>query len=330
MKWMRIVAILFVLGIVWLIVRQVARVVYFEEREQLAQQIETAQGALSTIRTAYREQYPPVRDDLDAIVEYTLGPSGEIVEAELRARLNQMVAAIGIVGPSVSTGRNAAQSSPARRRMRRDNPLKDTPDFVEQQATVTGLGTFEQAMRLVDAIERAPWIKRIDSIDLDPKQSPEQLSISVRLTTIYVPGRAPDADSAAPLGAPSQYARVASFVGARPFELPAALVQDTTPAPPEVLTQDTDPVTPAAPAFAYSDWRITGVVQGTQGMEVWLLHARSSKSRTLAVGDSIGPAKFEAATDEEAEFSIGDARFMIRVGSTLNDRVALEPGRDSI
>jgi len=63
--------------------------------------------------------------------------------------------------------------------------LRDEVDFVELPAVVSGQGNYEQALRLISSIENEPWIKRIDSIKMDPKDNGGKFDFSLRLTTLF-------------------------------------------------------------------------------------------------------------------------------------------------
>ena len=60
----------------------------------------------------------------------------------------------------------------------------------ELNGWITAQGTFPQIVELIDAVAAEPWAKRIDQIKIDPKDNGERFGISIRLSTLFIPGRA--------------------------------------------------------------------------------------------------------------------------------------------
>jgi len=320
-----------ILGIIALLVvaffgKQAVDALYFDARTELSSDIERYHGILDQFREERRDKYPPIEADLSEIVDRTFGHDRETVEAGLRARLNRLAEQCQLAESAVATGRHAVEESPAKRAMPR-NPKRDHPDFAELEATISGTATLETSVRLIDAIENEPWIKRIDSISLDPRQGGSAFDVTVRLTTIYLPGRKPDPARVFPTYSGEEFGRMLAFVNANPFVKPerAVAVARESPSPPQPV-----PAPVPAPTFPYENWRITGVVHGSSGWEVWLLNAATQQSEALSIGQSVGDAVLVSASDEEAVFELGESRFLIRVGSTLGERMPVESGQESL
>lgn len=294
------------------VIRVIARKVYLDPRAALLKAIERDQKNLDGIGRARRAQVE-IREKLQAIADQTMGATVEVVAVELRARLNRITEEIKLAGAAVSTGRPAAVAMPyeAKRELR-GNPYKEEPDFGQLTGTVTGRGTLEQVMRLIHRVESEPWKKRIHSLAIDPDDTGEQFHVTLRLTTLFLPGYEPDQAAAPPPmidgAALEQYIAFASY---NPFRVPA---------PRPVPTQE-----PAEPAYDYGEWRITMVADGGRGREVWLLDQSEDppRSKTLLVGERLREIELVAVSYDGVEFRLGDEHFRVSIGSTLAERTPL-------
>ena len=180
-------------------------------------------------------------------------------------------------------------------------------DFVEVEASVSGVGSLEAAMRLVHRIEAEPWMKRVVQVRLQPRDNGERFVVTIRLVTLYLPGRTParPLETVADLGG---FERYQLLVRRNPFRLAV-----------EPLTTPRQPAAPP-PAAEQRKWVLTGVVSGPDGMEVWLLHAESGQSRRLLVGQSIEGVRLVSAAGDTAKFMFGEDRFTVPVGGPLRRR----------
>ncbi len=240
-----------------------------------------------------------VRTALQAYADRTLGGDLEAVDHGLRTRLNRIGEEVGLAKLSVATGRVRSMESPARslRPFRAHRELREELDFVEVEALVSGEGSLEAAMRLVHRIEAEPWIKRVVQVRLQPRDNGERFVVTIRLVTLYLPGRTPARrlETVADLGGFERYQLLAR---SNPFQLAAKLA-------------------PASPMPAEQQWVLTGVVSGPDGVEVWLLHAESGLSQRLTVGPSIEGVRLVSAAGDTAEFKFGEDRFTVPVGRPL-------------
>ena len=193
--------------------------------------------------------------------------------------------------------------------------LRDEPDFVELEGWITASGSFEQVLRLIDGIEQESWIKRIDQLKIDPADNGSLFDVTVRLTTLFVPGREPN-EAGAVAATPSDFGRYAALLAANPFRLPPR-------APPPPPPPDPQPMTdrpPTVVAFGYNQWVLTGTAFGPQGSEAWILNAQTRESRRLGAGEGIHDLILVSTNADTAEFRVGQEHFTIRVGQNLGDR----------
>ena len=308
-----IVVLLAVVGGVWLGYTKVVQRLYLEPRQAAISKINAASAKLQEYRTNLKD-HPRVLSEVRAFADRTLGGDLETVDHRLRTRLSRLVEHAALKNPAVGTiGAAKAKDSPAKALFTGGNrPLRDEIDFCELEGWVSGTGTLTEALTLIDSIQAEPWIKRIDHLGLDPRDNGERFTVTVRLTTLFVPGRAPKTE----LGPPSPTAMTArseALVRFNPFRVPMAAVE---------VAQ-----TPAAPlpeVSGYEQWAVTGVAQSTAGIEVWLLNSQTRESRRLAVGERLDDLVLLAARGERAVFSQGDEKFIVWVGRNLSDRTPLK------
>lgn len=293
---------------------------YLAPRGALAKQINDLNGDIARERQAQRD-HTKVSNDLQGFVDRTLGANLETVDHRLRTRLNRLCEQSKLQG--VSVGANGAAGgkpwlSPARTlamfRRASQKSLRDEIDFVEVEGWISGVGALEDVVRLISAIESEPWIKRIDQVTLTPRDNGARMTLSLRLTTLFVPGRDPRGEQPQPAVALAD-AKYASLVSSNPFRVPPP-PKPAPPAPPPM-----PPGPPPPPPFPFNEWAVTGVAMGPSGPEAWLLHKPNGETRVLAVGQALDAAVFAGVVrGEVAEFTIGQDRFTVAVGATMDQR----------
>lgn len=295
---------------------------YLTPRRAALEQIDTASATLSSHRKAQQDARA-VNAELATIVDRTLGGNLETVDHRLRTRLNRLAEQSKLQGVSVGTeGSGTPKLSPGRSKFRAQSQrgLRDEIDFVEVEAWISGVGALDDVVRLITALEAEPWIKRIDQVQLDPRDNGARVAMSMRLTTLFLPGREPKAEQ--PVQPPSAelQSRFAALVSGNPFRVPPP------PAPPPPTPPKVEAPQPAAPPppppFPFGEWALTGVAQGPHGPEAWLRHQPSGETRVLTPGQALDAAIFSAAKSEDgaAEFTLGEQRFIVVVGATMDQR----------
>lgn len=288
---------------------------------------EQARTVLLSVREL-RERKPQIDAGLEAFVDRSLGDSLPKVDAEVRARLNQLGAEEKLGQLVVNTGATAARESPAKSRYGRgadQKALRDEIDFVEVSGSISGEGAPENIFRLLQRIEEEPWLKRVDSVRLDVvggRRGAEEprLRAVIRFTTPFLPGRTPQRVLASSWS-PASLERLSPILDALPFAMPRPA---TTPE--DVATPAREaPSPPTAPAlFAYQDWVLSGVARGARGAEAWLLNRGSGESRVLHPGDALHEMTLAEAEGERAVFTLGGERLAVAVGTPLSERQRVE------
>lgn len=305
---------------VWLLWTTV-QVLYAGPRERLTKRLADLTARVEGYR-AQLDDEPRVEREIEAFVDRTLGGDVETVDHRLRTHLNRIVEAVALGKATVGTGNASARKSPARSAFPRSGSwkaMRDEVDFVEIEAWVAGEGDLDQVIQLVDRIDAEPWLKHIDHVKIDPRDNGDRFDVNVRLTTLFLPGRAP-AESEAPAYDVARLARYEEVVDANLFRIPPPVVAAAAPAP----TPEPPATPPPAPAFPWDEWAVTGVTEGAGGSEVWLRRRTTGESRVLTVGARFQDAELVAVAGEWAEFRLGEEAFRVRLGRTLGSRSPLK------
>ncbi|MHC5114556.1 MAG: hypothetical protein ACYTGP_09035 [Planctomycetota bacterium] len=288
--------------------------VYAGPRDEIEAQISDVQSAVDQYASALDGRKVLDRR-VQAYVNRTLGGDRETVDHRLRTRLNRIAEEMQLDGVTVGTGRATDRSTPAGRAFARQRELRDEVDFTELAGWIAAEGTLEQALQLVHRVQSEPWLKRIDQTKLDPKDNGATVEVTVRLTTIFLPGHEPDG-SALPASNGEGFERFAGLVNVNPFRVPEA---------PAVVAAPTPSVSPPGPpAFRYDQWRLTGLAQGPAGWEVWLRNGVTGESRRLEPGQQLSEAVFVGARAGQAVFQIGETQFSVALGARLDDRTPVD------
>ncbi|MFM7261258.1 MAG: hypothetical protein ACKO3W_11700 [bacterium] len=308
------------------------------DRATTEESIDTYVSVLTQARKV-RDGRSALDGRVQSVADRTLGPSLEVVDSEVRRRLNRACEELGITEFSVTTGTSIAKATPAKREFKQTNEraLRDEPDFVEVEATVIAAGRAGQMYRLMHRVQVEPWLKRLESIRLDPSADGAQVRMTLKLRTIFLPGR----PAAKPLVMDPQALatseRFAGLFAANPFRIPPPpvasmpqTVQTTASAggsagsqggSPEAGVATPDVPSPASP-FPYGEWQITGVVDGPSGAEVWLRHLPTGSQLTLQPGAAVGELIFRRVEYDFGVFDSPGGTCRVQVGSNLTQRSA--------
>lgn len=311
-----IIAVAAVIG-TWLLLT-LSRQMYFSPREEKLAKIDDL-----TKRVLDRESKNPIvmKRRLQGYADRTLGSSREAVDHTLRTQLNRMTEELGLSDAAVGTTNAIVRLSPARRIFSSkglQGQLRDQPDFIEVEGWVNAKGTLEQVLALVDRIESASWLKRIDKVRVQAEEGGARCAVSLRLTTLLLPDMSPsDAPALEPYDR-DRLKRYASLMSANPFAMPA-------PPPKEKPARAADHSPPPPPTFPYEQWALSGVALGPEGDEAWLRRSATGETLRLVVGQSIGEARLLAAQGEVARFEINQKQFLVTIGDKLSKQTVVTP-----
>lgn len=303
-----------------------------DERMEAESQIETYVGVLTQARKA-RDGRPELDRRTQAVANRTLGPSLEVVDSEVRRRLNRVCEELGFTEFSVTTGRSLLKPTPAKREFRRaeERSLRDEADFVEVEGSVVASGRASQIYPLIYRIQAEPWTKRIESIRLDPTADGSALRMTLKLTTLFLPGKSANAPLVPDPQALATAERYRALFESNPFRIPpppaptAPVTVATTPTQPSpgansVSPAGTLPVPAPDSGFPYGEWLVTGIVEGPSGPEVWLRHLPTGSQLTLQPGSAIGELIFRRVEYDFGVFELPGGTCRVQVGSNLTQR----------
>jgi hypothetical protein len=288
------------------------------ERAQINERIGSETAFLDQVGKEQRRR-DVLDQELRTLVDRTLAGDEQTADHRLRTRLSRIGEEVQLGNLTVGTGGQAtARASPAAGRFLRSGTqkkLRDELDFMELTGVVSGEGTLSQALGLIHRLDAEPWIKRLTSVRLEPRENGMKFNVTVRLTTLYLPGREPRPVEPASYDSTS-FGPYAALVERNPFRLPSVV-------PAAAVTAQPRPAAPPA-SFPWGQWALTGIAQGPDGPEVWLLNQSSGEARRLIVGEQLEEARLIAAAGERAEFQLGKERFAVMVGNHFDQRMPVQ------
>ncbi|MBX3358762.1 MAG: hypothetical protein KF745_10060 [Phycisphaeraceae bacterium] len=269
-------------------------------------------------REAESDRLPGLRKRLGEIASTTLARSEEGVAAAMRTALNEIAAECRLDQPTVTTREPVAIKSPASKAGELSSKsARAQADFYAVEATVQAVGSMDAVIRAVATLDHQKWVHRIDRWGIRPvDKARERFELSVQLTTLMMPDVAPATEIAFGDGrvweplADEQFARYRPILANANFREPPAVRGPEAPAVASVA--------PASPA--YEDWKVTAVVRGRHGWELWLANGKSGQQTSLTPGSRVLDATFVDAAGEDATIEIEGTRYVVELGRTLADR----------
>ncbi len=326
MKWTRLAggigAAALAVGVMGWQVRDFTR-----QRGALRESVEELEAAASGYRVT-AEAESTLRQREQSLIKSTLGPNPEVVDARLRAGLNQILSVCGVVEPVVVARSATGVRHPATKAQEFASVKgAELTSFATVTATAQGRGTYEQVLAAVATVASQPWAHRLEQVAIKPVgKERTAFEMEVVVTTVFVPGRGPDATEQGEADPAfvwvglddAEQTRLARLSRGNLFtDPPAPVVATPEPKPTPPKPADSQPVGPA-----YDQWRITALVQGREGLELWLQRIGSGERRTIRSGETILDARFEGTrAGDAALMRIGGTVFEVALGRTLADRV---------
>jgi hypothetical protein len=264
--------------------------------------------------------------NLDTFARSTIASDAETMETRLRAVLNQLTREAGLDAVRTDTDVRRPAINPASDgRLGEFRPASrgeesESPSFTPVRASISGVGTIEQALRAVALLESQPWPKRITQLRLKPQADARRAAVAISFETLFMPDL-PGPEDAPDLAAisPEARARIAEILNATPFSAPPA--PPTEPPPTTRVEQEPDPPPPPP----YHLWTVTGVTATDDRTEVWITNRNTNETRKLMPGQEfLGIALLEArGTAAVFTASASDSSptpFAVPLGADLNTR----------
>jgi hypothetical protein len=261
--------------------------------------------------TVSDERLSEVEGSINGYISQTLGGSLEEVDHQLRSRLNRLGESVGLKDLSVGTGRSVAMMSPGKNDFKGASrrELREEIDFVEVEGRLSGITDWPGVLELLDRLDTASWLNKIESIRL--REAGSRMQVTVQLRTLFIPGRSPAVEPV-DQWTKDRMTAMAELASCNPFMLPQP---PPPPAKPKPRPQPRTPTQPAPP-----DWQITGITGIGDAGEVWIRNVRSGQTRRLSMGDRVGDLVLETIQGDQAHFKVGESLVSIQVGQLLKDR----------
>jgi hypothetical protein len=281
-----------------------------EDRVAVVRSIQTYRNFLGEVR-AQRERRDALDGELADSLDRTLGSKMENVDSTVRVRLANMARECGLQDLSVSIMRSVVLESPAKRSFRRSGiqrAFREEPDFVEVGASMNAIGSIDEVVNFLHRLDAAPWLKRVGLVRIDPEGKQGKLRLVVQLSTIFVPGLEP---AQTPLEPDPRWSlqRYSRLVASNPFALPIK---------PEPVLATNSPEPPPPSGNPRANWRLTGIVEGPDGIEAWLMNLPRQDPVEIRLGEHFDLFTLSGVQGDIATFTVGDETFRILVGSTLD------------
>lgn len=271
-----------------------------------------------------------VKKEFEQLCSISLGATEEESNAAVRRALNEMAAYVGLRKAAVSTASARPVTNPAAKAKLREynsRTERERPDFYSISATLTGEGSLDQAVRTVALLDSQDWVCRIDGFGMRAfGKEREGIDLSVTVTAMFLPGRKAvlGAETAGRIWSPIEEARLdpwRAIVSKNVFkEPPPPPPPPAAPQPQPTAVAQEPPPAPPVPQPSLADWRVSAVVQGRGGPELWIINQKTSETKMLGVGSQVLDAVFITGSGESARIRIGQETFEVRLGSTLADR----------
>ncbi len=303
---------------------------YKTPRDGLDKEIRLYREAVSK-REDELEGMAAERQRLKAFGASSLGRSEEEVAAEARSVVNQIATRLRLIDPKVATRPALPVASPATAKADDLGAKRGSTDFYEVPITFTARGELDEIVRALATLDAQKWVHRIDRFVLIPSGAKREfVDLTVDMVTLYVPeaefaaARDPNAarwtePDAAVL---ERWAVISTSNRFREPPPPPA-------APPVTVQQELAPAAPApkppSSGPGYGDYRVTAVVRGSAGWEVWLVgsgKAGNGSTKVVKVGEKVLEATLVDASGERAVFEEGGKRFAVGINKSLAEREA--------
>ena len=141
--------------------------------------------------TVSDERLSEVEGSINDFIGRTLGGSLEEVDHQLRSRLNRLGESVGLKDLSVGTGRSVAMMSPGKNDFKGASrrELREEIDFVEVEGRLSGITDWPGVLELLDRLDTASWLNKIESIRL--REAGSRMQITIQLRTLFIPGQSP-------------------------------------------------------------------------------------------------------------------------------------------
>ena len=280
----------------------------------LRSEIAKEEIALESARDLMRTHGGSARE-LREIAKSALGDSAESVIHNLRVLLAEIAGDEGLNGVSVSSRFGGGAKSPVWSRTF-GYDRKDPPDFFVVDGALEGVGTSEQAARVLERLREQEWPVRIERVSIKPTRDRSRVVLALALKTMYWPDLEIGEPALIEVITEEGDSRAASLGGLMAFNAPPAPLSASPPPPqPSPLP----PPPPPAPPD-YKSWAVIGIAGGAGGHELWLRKQAGGRERLLRIGDQLYAATFVGVDGFDALIEVEGVVYRIGPGERMSER----------
>jgi hypothetical protein len=300
--------------------------VFVTPRDVLVTRIEAAKKAIVGLENDLKNR-DEVRARRNEIATSLLSGKLDELEHLLRSGLGRVAEQEGLSDVAVENGQPQSQPNHAvlnakgvQTNLKRQ--LRSRPDFAVVRGSVKGTGSLEQVLRTVAAVQAQPWVHRFEAVTIRPTGK-ERKAFEVRLdvATIFAPDIASGTTSTPGVSpaTPESEALWRAIAAKNVFKRPEAAAPGATPAVQVVTAPVGTPVAPQ-PFAPYEDWKLTGIVTSSRGVEAFFMNVRTGSRVTVPQGGVVLDATLVDGDGETAVVEIGGQKFTVQNGQTLAAR----------
>ena len=278
-----------------------------DQRASIERGIEGQRGFLQAVRTQ-REGTEDLEARVTALGNLTFGGDQETVDNAFRSRMTSLMDECGLGPRTFSINRITAYETPAKREFKRtatQRKYRDEKDFVQMSGSLRAVGTFKQVVTFIHRLDAEPWLKRLEVLRIQPEGDGQKVSLSMRLSTVFMPSVEPGKVVLEPTYSwPNE--RYSDLVASNPFY---AGKKQSAPEPPAVQPPPVDP---------RSQWKLTSIIDGPDGVEAWFFNTATQETAILRPGESLAGCVLNEANLDIATFASNTETFRILIGYTLD------------
>ncbi|HED52628.1 MAG TPA: hypothetical protein ENJ00_00295 [Phycisphaerales bacterium] len=301
-----------------LVIGLVARSFYFAPVAKLRDKLDSWNAGKAQMEASLADA-DTVRDRLRAFAETGLGKSTEVAEHRLRTLLGQLCDQSGLAEYVIATREPVAVADPAAkaRPVEFNKAMRQEADFVEIEASISGVGPYASAVQALALLERQPWLHRVKDFSIQASSADrKQYEFRASVSTILLPDLATVDTGEQATVEPVPGETLDRLIAWNPF----VVVREPTP---EVKPQVAS-LPPEPPSPPYGDWHISGVMHSSQGdVEVIVNNTRTGQSRTLSRGATLLGLTLTGVKGDRVSFTEGESGYEVALGESLADRVRL-------
>jgi hypothetical protein len=304
--------------------------VYEKPRRKIMAQITAVRVDAARFEEALLDEFGAERS-MREFAAKTLGGPQDVVDHRFRTLLTRVAGESGLERVVVDQGQPVAQRNPALSSLPSAvrSRVRSTPDFFVIRGSLRGEGGLEQVLRTLAQVREQTWVHRVEGFAIRPTpRNPDRFTLRVEVATAYAPDLVAKLDNEpSPSVTPGRIESEQAWRGVlakNVFREPPPPPAPEAPSQPVVTVAAATPEQPPAPppvvAPPYDEWRLTGIVKSSRGVEAMLVNSRSNERLTVLSGGAVLNAKLLEAGGERALFEIDGQKFEVMVGQTLGMR----------